>query len=120
MGAFMKKGAYLPLKVKIVGVELPDVERIRFIFKNEKKECAEAIKTADFFPDGSGEVQTDEEAGVLVIPFTREETRKFGGIFYMDTMITMPDGEYDKNTGQPIALYMSPTMFSKEEQDDQS
>lgn len=72
-------------------LDLSTVERIDFLFKQERQEVAPAILKKTWLPVG-GDVE--EREGIFEIPFTGEETRRFtaGKPFYCDPRITLTGG----------------------------
>ncbi len=72
-------------------LDLASVERIDFLFKQEKAESAPALLKKTYMPLGG---QVTEEKGVFQIPFTQEETRLFapGAPFYCDPRVTLTGG----------------------------
>lgn len=78
-------------------LDLTVVERIDFLFKQERKEAAPMILKKSWLPVG-GEVE--EKSGVFEIPFTEAETRLFaeGEPFYCDPRITLTGGSIPATT----------------------
>ena len=72
-------------------LDLTIVERIDFLFKQDRDETASAILKKVWLPEG-GEVE--EHKGVFEIPLTEKETRMFdsGRPFYCDPRITLTGG----------------------------
>lgn len=72
-------------------LDLTAVERIDFLFKQERSEAAPELLKKTWLPVG-GEVE--EKSGVFEIPFTEAETRLFaaGKPFYCDPRITLIGG----------------------------
>lgn len=72
-------------------LDMTAVERIDFLFKQEREESAPAILKKVWLPAGG---QVTEKEGVFEIPFTVEETRLFEGgkPFYCDPRITLIGG----------------------------
>ena len=86
----MKRGTTPRLRLGHT-LDLTGVERIDFLFKQEKQETAPALLKKTWLPiDG----QVEEKAGVFEIPFTEEESRLFEGgrPFYCDPRITLTGG----------------------------
>ena len=86
----MKRGTTPRLRLGHT-LDLTGVERIDFLFKQERQEAAPAILKKTWLPTG-GEVE--EKEGVFELPFTADQTRLFaaGRPFYCDPRIVMMGG----------------------------
>ena len=103
----MKRGTTprLPLRHTL---ELAVVERIDFLFKQEREESAPAILKKTWLPTG-GEVE--EKDGVFEIPFTEQETRLFksGHSFFCDPKITLTGGSIPAT--EILQFFCKPTLW---------
>lgn len=72
-------------------LDLTAVERIDFLFKQERAEDAPAILKKTWLPVGG---EAEEKEGVFALPFTEAETRLFaaGKPFYCDPRIVLTGG----------------------------
>ena len=70
----MKQGTQFALPVEI-GMDLDDVSRIEFVFKQKNYNGFPAIKS-NVWPD---DCTRQEGQNIILIPWTREETYKFLG-----------------------------------------
>ena len=110
----MEYGMNSTLKIHFLDIETEILEEIEFIFKQENKNDAEAIKyvvwNAEIYSD---DVYTiDDDLTNFYIPFTKEETFKFrpGKKFYVDARIHYVD-TFD-NPHVPVAsIEMLPGLF---------
>lgn len=86
----MKRGTTPVLRLEHT-LDLSTVERIEFLFKQERRESAPALLKKTYLPVG-GQVQ--EAQGIFEIPFTVEESRLFaaGQPFFCDPRITLTGG----------------------------
>lgn len=86
----MKRGTTPRLRLGHT-LDLTGVERIDFLFKQERDEAAPAILKKTWLPAGG---EAEEKNGVLEIPFTEKETRLFasGRPFYCDPRVTLTGG----------------------------
>ena len=102
----MKAGLNFHLAVKF-DLSLDDVAKIEFIF-------APQISTSNpqKYAVWPGDVTRKPGENVLLVPWTAVETRKFDGVFLMDTRITMRDSE-DQPETPIIKLRMSHTLFEE-------
>lgn len=91
-------------------LDLKTVERIDFLFKQEKEESAPALLKKTWLPAGG---QVKEEEGVFFLPFTGEETRLFAPErpFYCDPRITLVGGSIPA-TGI-LRLSCQPTLWGE-------
>ncbi len=91
-------------------IDLDGVEKIEFIFKKEKDQKANAIKTA-VYPDNATRKGTEN---IILIPWTQAETYLFqaGKSLYLDTRITMRDTD-DQPETNIVQLEMSTTLFEE-------
>lgn len=107
--ANIKRGTNTHLPVEITGLDWADVAKIEFIFKQEQSESAAAVKSATYTPGGS--IARDENT--IYIPWTQAETYAFkrSGGYYMDTRVTLESSSDNPNTGAPIFLQFTPTLF---------
>lgn len=105
----MKQGTQFVLPVEI-GMDLDDVSRIEFVFKQKSCKGFPAIKS-NVWPD---DCTRQEGQNIILIPWTREETYKFlgGEALYMDTRITLRDST-DQPQTEILTLKMSPTLFQE-------
>lgn len=78
-------------------LDLTGVERVDFLFKQERQETAPALLKKSWLPVGG---QAEEKQGVFEIPFTQEESRLFasGKPFYCDPRITLVGGSIPATT----------------------
>ncbi len=106
----MKRGTVTSLQVAHE-LDLSTVEKIEFLFKQEKDENAPALVRKTYLPNGAGDVA--EESGVFQIPFTKEETRRFssGKSFYCDPRIVLMGGKIP-NT-EILAIYCTATLWGE-------
>lgn len=86
----MKRGTTPRLRLGHT-LDLSVVERIDFLFKQERSEAAPALLQKSFLPVGG---QVTERDGLFEIPFTQEESRLFADRrpFYCDPRITLTGG----------------------------
>ena len=105
----MKQGTQFVLPVEI-GMDLDDVSRIEFVFKQKSCKGFPAIKS-NVWPD---DCTRQEGQNIILIPWTREETYKFlgGEALYMDTRITLRDST-DQPQTEILTLKMSPTLLQE-------
>lgn len=91
-------------------IDLDGVEKIEFVFKKEKDQKANAIKTA-VYPDNAIR-RTGEN--IVLVPWTQAETYLFqaGKSLYLDTRITMRDTD-DQPETNIVQLEMSTTLFEE-------
>ena len=91
-------------------IDLDGVEKIEFVFKKEKDQKANAIKTA-VYPDNAIR-RTGEN--IVLVPWTQAETYLFqaGSHIFMDTRITMRDTD-DQPETNIVQLEMSTTLFEE-------
>lgn len=103
----MKQGTQFVLPVEI-GMDLDDVSRIEFVFKQKNCKGLPAIKS-NVWPD---DCTRQEGQNIILIPWTRSETYRFlgGETLYMDTRITLRDSA-DQPQTEILALKMSQTLF---------
>ena len=87
----MKRGT-TPLLCFSHDLDLSTVERIDFLFKQERSEAAPGLLKKTWLPEGN---QVLEENGIFQIPFTLEESRLFleGRPFFCDPRITLAGGK---------------------------
>lgn len=107
--ANIKRGTNTTLPVKITGVDWDDVSKVEFVFKQEQSESAAAVKTAVYTPSGA----ISRDGDVIYIPWTNEETYAFkrSAGYYMDTRISLASSSDNPNTGAPIFLQFTATLF---------
>lgn len=105
----MKQGTHFILPVEI-DMDLDAVERIEFIFKQEKRINSDAVKV-NVYPDNC---TRQENKNVILIPWTQDETFKFasGRMLYMDTRITLRGSDNQPET-EILAIKMNPTLFQE-------
>ena len=105
----MKQGLRFHMPIEF-DIDLDGVEKIEFIFKKEKDQKANAIKTA-VYPDNAIR-KTGEN--IVLVPWTQAETYLFqaGKSFYLDTRITLNDTDNQPETNI-VELAMNPTLFSE-------
>lgn len=126
----MKRGTTPTLHIELEGINLAEIAKITFIFKQEENEwCRESvIKSAnilevngeyDFDPDGEIYLDEIKTKGVLpiAIEFSEEDTRTFegGNYFYMDTRIEKRtvDGATKVVSTDIAKIMMTKTLFSE-------
>lgn len=105
----VKQGTRFHLGVKFNDLDLEEVEKIEFIFCQNKKHCREqAIKT-ELWQNGDYHIDN-----AIPIGFTIEETYMFkqNAPFYMDTRVYM-NGTEDMPKTEIVELIMSPTLFEE-------
>ena len=105
----MEQGTQFVLPVEI-GLDLDDVSRIEFVFKQKSFRSFPTIKS-NVWPD---DCTRQEGQNIILIPWTRKETYRFlgGETLYMDTRITLRDST-DQPQPEILALKMSPTLFQE-------
>ena len=111
----MKQGINIHMPVRFTDIDLEDVQQIEFVFKKINSASAEAIKTARWKSDGTGDAETKPNTtNVVLVPWTRSETYLFpeNKFFYMDTRITMI-GSTDNPPTNIVAMRMHPTLFEE-------
>ncbi len=93
-----------------IHMPLDFVEKIEFIFKQEKDRSAPILKSA-VYPD-TAERYGDKD--LVLIPWSKEDTYLFeeDAPFYMDTRITRNDTEDQPDT-PIVTLKMSPSLFEE-------
>ena len=86
----MKRGTTPRLRLGH-SLDLSAVERIDFLFKQEREESAPSVLVKTYLPAGG---QVTEAGGVFEIPLTKEESRLFAPDrpFYCDPRITLTGG----------------------------
>lgn len=107
--ANIKRGTNTTLPVKLSGVDWDDVAKVEFLFKQEQNETAPAVKSAVYTPSGA----IARDGDTIYIPWTAEETYAFkrSAGYYMDTRITLVSSSDNPNTGAPIFLQFTTTLF---------
>ena len=109
----MKQGINIHMPVRFDGIDLADVAQIEFTFKKTNCRNAEAVKTAVWKADGTGDcVRKPETDDIILVPWTRAETYLFCGSFFMDTRITL-NGSTDNPPTNIVALEMGATLFEE-------
>lgn len=111
----MEYGMNQTLQVHFTDLQVDALECIEFIFKQEKKNEAQAIKHVVWTPSGSGEdVYTIDDPSTFYIPFSREDTFKFlpNKKFYIDARIHYVD-IFDNPSVPVVAIEMEPGLFGK-------
>lgn len=105
----MKQGLRFHMPIEF-DIDLDGVEKIEFIFKKEKDQKANAIKTA-VYPDNATRKGTEN---IILIPWSQEETYRFssGKSFYLDTRITLNDTDNQPETNI-VGMIMNPTLFGE-------
>ena len=92
----MKRGT-TPILRLAHSLDLTAVERIDFLFKQERSEAAPVLLIKTWLALGG---HVEENKGVFEIPFTAEESRLFEGgkPFYCDPRITLTGGSIPATT----------------------
>lgn len=113
-----QQGTHFFMRVRLSGVNLADVDRIEFLYKQHQIKGAPAKKTSLWKADGTGDAVSVTEGGqtLISIPWTAAETYRFNssGTFYLQCRIHMTAD--DTNPPVPIVpLIMSPTLFDEGE-----
>lgn len=103
----MKQGTHFILPVEF-DLDLDTVERIEFVFKQEKRLNSDIVKV-NTYPD---DCTRQENTNVILIPWTRDETFRFasGRLLYMDTRITLRNSDNQPET-EILPIKMNPTLF---------
>lgn len=103
----MQRGRSSTLQLSICNLDLEDIERIDFMFKQERSENCE-VKVLKTYPSESVFVDPD---GVFNLLWTPEETRTFdpNKTFYMDVRPIDKDGH--KLETVMVILTMNDTLF---------
>ena len=93
---------------------LDTIERIEFIFKQQRSKDAPAIKTVVWDAGGSGGALRIPGTNTVSVPFSEEDTYKFksGKPFYMDTKIYI-EGSGDNPPTNVVPLTMNDTLFAE-------
>lgn len=112
MASNFKRGTNALLPVQFTGLDWDDVVQIEFIFKRSNKEDDSPLKTAVYVPGGD----MLREGDVVYVPWTREDTYAFpsGKGFFMDTRVTLASTIVNPDTGAPVSLSMTPTLFRED------
>ena len=107
----MKRGTTPVLRLGHT-LDLASVERIDFLFKQERSEEAPALLIKTYLPQGG---QVAEENGVFLLPFTQEETRLFtpNSPVYCDPRITLTGGKIPATA--ILQFSCRPTLWGEED-----
>ena len=115
----VKQGTTHSLAVSFSGdcddFSLDNVERIEFVFKQQRSKDAPALKTAVWdASDPAGALRIPETNTVAVL-FSEEETYRFkpGKPFYMDTKIFVENSDENPATSI-VEVVMNDTLFAEE------
>lgn len=112
----MEYGMNTTLKIHMVDLHTDILDSIEFIFKQENKNSAKAIKY-EVWTSGeeSEKVYTlDDDLEYFYIPFTKEETFLFtpGKKFYADARVHYKD-TFDNPKVPVVAIDMEPGLFGE-------
>lgn len=114
----MEYGMNATLKIHMVDLHTDILDKIEFIFKQENKNEAKAIKHEVWtLGSDSEKVYTiDDNLEYFYIPFTKEETFLFspGKKFYADARVHYKD-TFDNPTVPVVAINMGPGLFGKDD-----
>ena len=114
----MEYGMNTTLKIHMVDLQTDILESIEFIFKQDNKNDAEAIKYLVWRADQQSEdvyiLNNDKE--YFYIPFSIEDTFKFkpGKKFYVDARIHYRD-TFDNPKVPVVAINMDTGLFGKDD-----
>ena len=114
----VKQGTTHRLDVSFSGdsdeFSLDDIERIEFVFKQQRSKDAPAIKTVVWDAGGSGDALRIPGTNTVSVPFSEADTYKFksGKPFYMDTKISI-EGSGDNPPTNVVQLTMNDTLFAE-------
>lgn len=97
------------------GLSEVDVEKIEFIFKQDKQDGSPILKSALYEP-ANPDANVDLRDGAFLIHWTRDETYLFseGQSFFMDTRVWFY-GSQDNPPTPIVGLKMDPSLFEKED-----
>lgn len=95
------------------GLSTADVEKIEFIFKQDKQDGSPILKSALYEP-GNPESDVVLQDDAFMIRWTMEETYRFaeGQTFFMDTRVWIY-GTQDNPTTPIVSLKMDPSLFEE-------
>lgn len=110
----MKQGDSKTMLISMEGIGKYNVESVRVIFKQERCQSADIIKSATYKKDGTGDAELVGE--VLKVFWSIEDTYKFstGRKFYADYQVKLV-GTEDMPSVETTELFMRDSLFSSEE-----
>ena len=108
----MKPGVSTTLRISHE-LDMSTVEKVEFLFKQERSAAAPALALKTWIPENVGDVT--ESAGVFFVDFSPQETNRFTqcASFYCDPKITLQGGKIADTA--IITFFCTETLWGEED-----